>query len=266
MKKSLIISALAFAFAALPAYASTLELSPRAVTVAPGQTVSVVVSVNPAGATLSAVKSDIAYPAGLLTPTSFTFAPTWIPLTQNGYDQMGGGTVIKSAGYPGGIASTTVLGTVVFTAQAAGTATITVESASIAYDTSGNNALTGTQGVATITIQSVIATPMSASSSPNTVSATSSVATTTVPAEIAVRTAPRKSSPSSGANVETPITAVTDVASSSGTAPTATDTAQTAAVANAGAAGIFGSVWPWLLLVLVIVAAGLWYYRRREQD
>ncbi|HUY05155.1 MAG TPA: cohesin domain-containing protein [Candidatus Paceibacterota bacterium] len=261
MKKSLIISALAFACTALPAYASTLDLSPQTVTVAPGQTVSVVVSVAPAGATLSAIKSDISYPTGLLTPTSFTFAPTWIPLTQSGYDQMTGGMIIKSAGYPGGLTDTAVLGTIVFTAQAAGTATVAVQSSSIAYDTAGNNALTGAQGAAAVTIRSVTVTPLSASSSPSTASATSSATTTTAPSSM-TRTAPK----GGAAATLAPIARATDIASSSGAAPALTGTAQTAAAADAGAAGIFGSVWPWLLLVLILAAGGLWLYGRRKRD
>lgn len=270
MKKTLIISVLAFAFSALPAYAATLDLSPQTVTVAPGQTVSVVVSVNPAGATLSAIKSEISYPTNLLTPTSFTFASTWVPVTLSGYDQMAGGTIIKSAGYPGGVASPTAFGTIVFTAQAAGTATIAVQSSSVAYDTTGNSKLTGAQGTSVVTIQSVSVTE------PAVVAATSSASTTqstvTQNAIPTTQSAPQAPTRKPGTSVVAKAPAAIATAAASGTEASSTSTstlaavglAQTAAVANAPVSGGLGSFWIWAVLILAVLATGSWLYARRK--
>lgn len=273
MKKALILlPALALAFSALPASAATVSLVPQAVSVAPGDTVTVTISVDPAGATLAALKSEISYPTSLLTPTSFALAPTWIAMTQAGYDQMGSGIVIKSAGYPGGLANAAAFGTLVFTANAAGTAAITVTGDSAAYDTAGQNKLSGTQGSASISIGVAPAAPAGGTGAASTTapaSANASGASTGTTGTPAPRTSQGTGSASAiAANAP----AQSAASSSTSTAPglLAGGAGQTAGAANAlgGLAGSFGPWWAWLLglLALVAVGGGFWYWYNRGQD
>lgn len=237
--KTLLTTAFSFtlAFAALSAQASTILLSPTVVSVAPGQTVSLSVSVDPAGATVSTVKAQISYPADLLTPTSFTFGPTWIPLTQSGYDQMSAGTIIKTAGYPAGFGTSKVMGTVTFTARAAGVATISVvQGASIAYNSGNQNTLTGVQGSSQIRIA-----PTAPVVTPVTQPATQS----TVPA------------------VTTPAPAQTEPAATGTTTTPGSQQAAAAAGATIPGAGTVPS-WVWVMLAIVILGGGVvaWWFNR----
>lgn len=138
------------------AQAATISLTPSASTVTAGQTFTVLMSVDPAGESVSTVKSVLSYPADLLTPTSFTYqsdSPTWIPLAQAGYDSMGSGEIIKTAGFPGGLTAKKVFGTITFVAKGSGSATVGISDKSLAYDTQNNNVLSGAQGAVTITVR-----------------------------------------------------------------------------------------------------------------
>ena len=97
MYRSIIVSIALLALTTSSAYAATISLSPATVSVAKGQTFTISISVDSAGAKLYTVKAALSYPADMLDASSFAFAdgtPMWIPLSQSGYDSMGNGTVI----------------------------------------------------------------------------------------------------------------------------------------------------------------------------
>ena len=264
---------------ALPAHAATLALSPATVSVAPGATVTVTVSVDPQSATVAAVKTELAYPSALLTPMAFSFAPTWIPVTHSGYDQMTGGTIIKSAGYPGGLKNSATLGTITFKATAAGVAHLVVETTSAIYATDGTNALSGAQGTAVITI--VSASPATTSTPATVLSAATtsprSAAAPTVARGTQVVPRPAKArlavaAPDSGtaaipAAGRAP--AATSTARTSAAAQVASSSALTAAAANAAGSGLLNSSWFWIvfaLIVLAIIGGAVLWYRRKMRD
>ena len=246
---------LALLLGAATASASTIDLSPTTVSVSNGQTVTVTLSVDAGTANVSSVESSISYPANLLTPSGFTLAPSWIALTQPGYDQMSGGTVIKTAGYPGGFTGVKAFGTLSFTAIADGTATIAVNGSSIAYDGSNQNTISGTQGSATVTVSE--AAP--AVTSPATPVAPATTTGTQPAAEQNQTTVSQGTAPAQATGAQlTP-----DTALGAGAATPAIPLG-----ANAGGAGFHMSGWLWLLALLVLVGLivlGRYLYGRRTK-
>ena len=224
---------------AFTASAATLTLSPATATVTAGQSVNLAVVIDPQGSNVVTAKAVLAYPTDLLSPQTFSFAPTWIPLSQTGYDQMSGGMVIKTGGYPGGFTTTKTLGTLTVRALKAGTITIT-SSGSILYD--GNSSkLPLTTGSAVITSNASAPAPAPASAPKPVAKTTSKVvatttATTTVstPVEVAVAPAP----------AVTPAPALTD------------------AVGDIG--GSSSLIWI-IVIILLIAAVVLIYIKIRKQ-
>ena len=124
---------------------ASLWLSPVSKTVVPGQTFTMVVPVVPSGATIYTAKADIRFPANLLEVRGFTFSSGWLALSQPGYDTVdnASGALIKSAGLPGGLTASKVLGTITFRAKAIGTATVSGGSGTLLLDKNSANAYTG---------------------------------------------------------------------------------------------------------------------------
>lgn len=106
-----------------------------------GQIFSVSIFVNPQGEDVYTTKVELKYPASLLTVESFSFNDAWLQLKQPGYDLIdnAGGTLIKTAGYLGGLSSQAKLGTVVFRAKSAGSATISIGSNSMVLDANNDD-------------------------------------------------------------------------------------------------------------------------------
>lgn len=161
MKKNTLIRSIAIIgvlmFASPLFAATTVSLSPATINVVPGQKFNVVVTVNPSGTNNYAEKIELNYPKDVLEVNSFTFANTWIPLTQSGYDINTDGVLIKTAGYPAGINGSTVFGTVSFTAKKTGTGTIKIGSSSLAFEVSSQTAITGAGS--SFTVASPVVTP-----------------------------------------------------------------------------------------------------------
>lgn len=153
MKKIYIVTILVGIVLGMSAYAASLSLSPLVVNVKQGQTFSTVVSINPQGKTYTA-KVELKFPADLLSVQSFTLAPNWMALTQDGYDSINNtnGTIIKTAGYPKGLSVSTVFGTVVFKAKKTGTGSISIGSGSLALGADNKNTLAGNSGPVSVTI------------------------------------------------------------------------------------------------------------------
>ena len=146
MKKAIFSLAFVGLVLAAPALAATTMLiSPASVAVTAGESFSVAVSVNPGEVKNYTVKLAMEYPADVLEAISFTFGSGWMALPQAGYDLIdnGSGTLIKTAGYPGGLSSAASFGTVVFKAKQTGSAAIEVTANSLALDAQNQNAVDG---------------------------------------------------------------------------------------------------------------------------
>jgi len=126
--------------------ATTVSFSPASIKVAPGKSFNISVTVNPQGMNNYAEKVVLNYPADTLEVKSFSLGNAWIALTQPDYDLVdnANGVLIKTAGYPAGISSSAVFGTVSFYAKKAGSGTITIGSNSLAFEVSSQSALSGT--------------------------------------------------------------------------------------------------------------------------
>lgn len=149
--------------AALPVFAGTFSLSPANVSVKQGQSFNAVISLNPQGVKNYTAKIELKYPANLLEVKSFSFGDKWMPLSQTGYDLIDnvGGTMIKTAGYPGGAVSTVTFGTVSFVAKKSGNGTISVGSNSQIFDATNANVLNGLSQISV-----AISTPIPAIAKP----------------------------------------------------------------------------------------------------
>ena len=184
IKHALAAAPLLLALVAAPAYAATISLTPATITVAKGQTVTVQVVVNSGTAQTVTAEAQLSYPSAILTATGFTFAPGWTQLSEPGYDSMGNGTMIKTAGYADGFTGTQTLGTATFTATESGTATIAVTSGSQTFASQGGNTLVAPYGASTVTVggTSVAQTTTTTTTAPNgqttTVQATTANGTT----------------------------------------------------------------------------------------
>ncbi|OGZ28847.1 MAG: hypothetical protein A2562_00015 [Candidatus Nealsonbacteria bacterium RIFOXYD1_FULL_39_11] len=142
------------------AYAASVALSPISVSVEKGKTFSVTAVVDPAAAKIYTAKIELSYPADVLEVTSFSFASKWMALSQEGYDLVdnAAGSIIKTAGYPGGLSSKQSFGTITFKAKKSGEATIKVSSGTKLFDASSNNVSAGTAQVAVV-ISAPVVTP-----------------------------------------------------------------------------------------------------------
>ena len=135
---------------AMPALAATtVSLSPVSVKAVSGKSFNVVIAVNPQGVSNYTEKIELDYPADLLQVKSFSLGSNWMALSQTGYDLVdnANGTLIKTAGYPGGLSSSATFGTISFYAKKAGSGVIKLGTGSLALDANNQNVLSGTPSV-----------------------------------------------------------------------------------------------------------------------
>ncbi len=149
MKKiflTILISVSALAISVMPALAATTaSLAPTSVSVKEGQSFNLTVSVDPQGVKNYTIKMNVSFPADLLEAKSFNFSSGWMAISQPGYDAIDNvvGSLIKTAGYPGGFSSNAVFGVVSFTAKKSGSGVIKTTAASQAFDANNQNVLAG---------------------------------------------------------------------------------------------------------------------------
>ncbi|MHB8860736.1 MAG: cohesin domain-containing protein [Minisyncoccota bacterium] len=253
MTRTTLITAALGVLLAFPSLASaaTISLSPTSINVHPGQTFTVTVTAVPAaGEKLYTVKADLGFDPTIVQVTSFSFASGWMPLTQKGYDTTDntGGELMKTGGYPGGVTSTTVLGTATFTAKAAGTVTVTTTGKSLALDQASKNALTGAQGTTRVMISAPTPTPTLVKTTTTVKPATTSAAKPVVKSVTKTKVAKQASATSS---------AVAEVAST-----TATSTAALAAAAASGSSSS-SMTYAWLMILALAIIGGWVWYRRQ---
>jgi len=160
---------------AVPALAATnVSLTPANVSVRQGQTFTLTVGIDPQGA-----KN---YPADLLEVKSFTLADGWILFSKPGYDLTDNtnGVLIKTAGYPNGVSSSTTFGKVSFLAKKSGSGAITLSNASTSsfvLDANNQNVLAGISVKTAVVISAPVA-PKTAPKTP-----TAPITTVTKPNE-----------------------------------------------------------------------------------
>jgi len=142
---TILISLFGSVFAADTASAFTdLSFSALAVEVMEGESFDIVVSIDPKGIKNYTAKIELNYPPDLLNVSSFKFDRGWISVSQTGYDLVdnSSGVLVKTAGYPGGIADKKSFGTVSFKAKKTGTGNITVSENSLSLGANGKNLIT----------------------------------------------------------------------------------------------------------------------------
>lgn len=161
MKKLIFTTILTLSTAVLVSsvWAATLvSFSPSSVNVTQGQTFNVTVTLNPQGVKSYTTKLELKYPINLLEAKSFTFGSnsSWIPLSQPGYDLIDNtnGVLIKSAGYPGGVSSPIIFGTVSFLAKSSGNGLIELGNNSFVLDSINQNVLGGAKAKTTVVVSS----------------------------------------------------------------------------------------------------------------
>ena len=178
------VSGLLFAPTALAV--TNLILSPANVSVKAGQTFSVVITVDPQGVKNSTIKAELDFPAGLLEVRSFAFGGggSWVALNQPGHDltDNANGKLIKTAGYPGGVTTPTVFGTVTFAAKKSGSGTIRTTANSLALNDQSQNVLSGS-GQTNVTVATALVAQVSSvrTPTPRLVAVTGSVSPSPTP-------------------------------------------------------------------------------------
>lgn len=130
----------------MPVFAATsISFSPTAINSAPDKQFTLSITVNPQGAKNYAEKIELNFPADLLKVVSFNQSNGWMALTEAGYDSIDNtkGIVIKSAGYPSGISSPSLFGTVTFQIKKSGAGMIKIGNNSLAFEASNQNPISG---------------------------------------------------------------------------------------------------------------------------
>ena len=159
MKKnlqSIIIGICCTIFIASPAFAATtISLTPANISLREGQTISLAMEINADGIKNYTVKTELQFPKDLIEIQSFSFGSGWMMLSQPGYDLIDNekGTLVKTAGYPGGVSAKTLFGTVLFKAKKNGTGAVILSGNSFALDAKNQNILNSAQKIqASITV------------------------------------------------------------------------------------------------------------------
>ena len=237
----------------LPAsvFASTVNLSPTTVSVTPGKVFTVQVMANPNGAHVYTVRANISFNPALVQVTNFTFAPKWLALSTSGYDVTNNttGSLIKTAGYPGGITSSTAFGAITFKAKAMGSVHIAVTNKSLVLDANSKNTVSGTQGSSVVTV-AIPPTPKPTVKAP--------VKKTIVPTH---KTVVKKEAVAKPIFVKA--TTTTSTATGTKIATTGSGTTTLPLQASASASGGRNAKFIFAILAIVVIGVILWINRKR---
>jgi len=224
-------------------FAASVVLAPASVSPKVGQTFTVTITTDPSNAKAYTTRANVSFDPAHVSFVSFAFASKWVPLSQGGYDSEdnANGILIKTAGYPGGITTPTVLGTATFKVRAVGSSAIRVTTDSLVLDSASKNMLAGTQGSIQVTVAS---TP----------------APTVTPTPVQTKK-PSVAAPAPATTMVAPEATTSEATSTA----TSTDEGQVAAVAVAGSSTV--PWWVWALALLVIaIGGGVWWSRRRPSS
>ena len=148
MKKNLSIIIFSILFGsvfAVSVSAAIVSFSSSTINAKSGQELSALIYIDPQGKAIYTAKIQLDFPKNLINIDEFRFAPNWMPLSQSGYDLADNinGVMVKSAGYPGGISNSVLVGSAKFVAKATGRGVINLSDKSFVLDANGQNILTG---------------------------------------------------------------------------------------------------------------------------
>lgn len=245
---------------ALPVGAATLSSAPATVNVVVGQTFNLPVTVDTQGAKAVTVKSQISYSEGMLEAVSWNFGSGWTQLSQPGYDQLGSGTIIKTAGFPTGFIGTKVLGTVTFRALTSGQATVSFTTGSFALNDQ-NQSLPLTSSGTSVIVSAVASVPGQTQATQNTPASNTGGATTPA-SNTANNTNNTPGSETPGTDSADQTANVVDALGEN-----ATSTDDLAAVgAVAGVWERLQSNWWWIVLLLAVLGGTWWYTRTPKSE
>lgn len=148
--------------------ASAISLRSSTTKVEPTKTFTLSIYTDPKSVASYTMQANIKFPADLVSVESFTYNSAWLPLTPAGYDLIDNtnGKLIKTAGYPNGFSTETLLGTAVFKVKKAGTVVISTEKESYILDIDSTNTL-NTYGSFSITASAPVVTPPPATTTPS---------------------------------------------------------------------------------------------------
>lgn len=148
--------------------ASSFVLENKTITVEAGKTFTLPVTVAPgAGEKLYTAKLALDFSPEMLEVVSFTFKPSWLSVSQPGYDSVDNprGEMIKTAGFPKGFSSSVSFGTVTFRAKSVGEDVISVGPRSLILDATNKDTLTSREQ-ARVTVRAASSLPQSAPAKP----------------------------------------------------------------------------------------------------
>jgi hypothetical protein len=108
-----------FLLGAIPASASTFLTSKEIISVKKGDVIKVIVSADSQNVKNYTFKSSIMFPSDLVGVSNWQWNDEWIPLIVAGYDSVDNvkGSIIKTAGYPGGVVGQKEFGVITFVAK-----------------------------------------------------------------------------------------------------------------------------------------------------
>jgi hypothetical protein len=140
--------------------ADTFSLRSSSKTVEPNKTFTLSVYVIPSNSSVYTAQANISFPTDLVSVESFTYASSWFPMNQSGYDLIDNtsGKLIKTAGYPNGFNKETLLGTLILKSKKAGLISISINKESFILDMDSNNVL-NSYGSFSITSSSPVYVP-----------------------------------------------------------------------------------------------------------
>lgn len=140
--------------------ASSISLRSSTKSTEPSKTFNVSVYVNPSSVASYTAQANISFPKDLISVESFTYASSWFPINQSGYDLIdnSSGKVIKTAGYPNGFSTETLLGTMTLKSKKAGSVVISINKDSYVLDVDSSNTL-NSYGSFSITSSAPVVTP-----------------------------------------------------------------------------------------------------------
>lgn len=101
------------------------------------------VYVLPEDETLYTAQMALGYDQNILSVSDIKISEGWMSLEREGYSQVTGGYVLKTAGFPGGISEKTPLLTFSLVKSGGGVASLVIEETSKIYDAKGNNLFSG---------------------------------------------------------------------------------------------------------------------------
>ena len=155
-----IISAF-FVVLALPMVisAATFSLEPSKNKIAPGETFTVTVYVNPkAGEEITVAKLSTIFTPSLVEVVSFVQAAGWMSLQQPGFDALDNtnGILLKTGGFPDRVVNKKEFGLITLKAKKEGSGTLTVAGDSLLLDTENNDKQTFSKGSTFIIAKPVV--------------------------------------------------------------------------------------------------------------